>query len=366
MHPRYLRRALTRAFQPARVLRRKTRRAAALAKRNLRLRVIDPYVLVRLLPRKVEHVHGPEEIVYAPDELLVLCRVRNGEPYVRSFIDHYASLGVKNIVFLDNGSSDRTVELLCEYDVTVLQTDAPYRRYGVVMNLYLMERFSRDRWCLLADIDEFFDYPYSDTLDLRDFLRYLNEHHYTGVLTQVLDMFSSTPVGELSSRTNESISAAYTLYDVASIQESEYRWPGLSNPQIKWHFGGVRSRVFETNNSLTKPALLFHNGDLGPLVEVHHVKGARIADISCLVRHYPFVNSFHAKVEEAVRSKRHPDAAWDYAAYWRVLEHDPNPNLSGPFARVLTSTEQLIDEGFLVVTEDYRRWVATHPRPSSG
>jgi hypothetical protein len=360
-----VRRALTRGFHPARVLRRKAKRAAALAKRNVMLRVIDPYVHVRLLPRKVEHVHGPDEIVYAPDELVVLCRVRNGEAYVRSFIDHYVSLGVKNIVFLDNGSSDRTIDLLREYDVTVLQTHAPYRRYGVAMNLYLMDKFSRDRWCLLADIDEFVDYPYSDTLDIRDFLGYLDEHHYTGVIAQVLDMFSPAPLGQLSSRTNDNIRATYTHYDLSSIQKREYRWPGHSNPQIKWHFGGVRSRVFGTNNSLTKPVLLFRNGDLGPLVEVHHVKGARLADISCLLRHYPFVD-FRAKVEEAVQSKRYSMSAWDYGACWRVLEHDPNPNLNGPFAQALTSMDQLIEEGFLTVTDDYRRWVAAHPRPSSG
>src|SRR3712207_4931999 len=51
--------------------------------------------------RSVKYLHGPEEIALAPDELVVVCIVRNGSPYIKSFIDHHLSLGVKHIVFLD-------------------------------------------------------------------------------------------------------------------------------------------------------------------------------------------------------------------------------------------------------------------------
>src|SRR5215210_6417977 len=73
-----------------------------------------------ILYHNVEHVDGPEEVAIEPDELVVLCLVRDGRPYVRSFLEHYASMGVKHMVFLDNGSTDGTVEALQEYDdVTV-------------------------------------------------------------------------------------------------------------------------------------------------------------------------------------------------------------------------------------------------------
>src|SRR5918997_5064192 len=80
-----------------------------------------------MLHFNVEHLHGPEEVAYGPDELIVLCLVRDGRPYVRSFMEHYASMGVKHMVFLDNRSTDGTVEALKEYDnVTVLRTTLPY------------------------------------------------------------------------------------------------------------------------------------------------------------------------------------------------------------------------------------------------
>src|SRR5215218_9388839 len=95
-----------------------------------------------ILYHNVEHVHGPEEVAIEPDELVVLCVARDGRPYVRSFVEHYASMGVKHMVFLDNGSTDGTVEALQEYDnVTVFRTRLPFRNYQLYMRRYLIHRF---------------------------------------------------------------------------------------------------------------------------------------------------------------------------------------------------------------------------------
>src|SRR5918993_3934103 len=113
-----------------------------------------------ILYNNVEHVHGPEEVTIEPDELVVLCVVRDGRPYVRSFVEHYASMGVKHMVFLDNGSTDGTVEALQNYDnVTVPRTALPFKRYALLVRPYLIERFGRNRWSLTVDMDELFDYP---------------------------------------------------------------------------------------------------------------------------------------------------------------------------------------------------------------
>src|SRR5918995_654069 len=118
---------------------------------------ISPYGATRsptFLHSKVEHLHGPKEVPYAEDELVVVCLVRDGRPYVKSFVEHYLSLGAKHIFFLDNGSTDGTVEALKEYDnVTVLRSTLPFKSYQVLMRQYLVERFGRGRWCLCVDID---------------------------------------------------------------------------------------------------------------------------------------------------------------------------------------------------------------------
>lgn len=343
-----------RALQAARAARHRARRATRRAKERLAQGVLEQRVFVRLMPALVRHVHGPTEIRYGPEELIVLCVVRNGELYVRSFVDHYRSLGAKHIVFLDNGSTDATVELLTSYDVTVLQSHSRYRQQA--MNLYLLRRYARNRWGLLADIDELFDYPYSDRLSLGAFLRYLNAYEYTAVLTQVLDMFPAEPLDTIDVGRDDDIRATYQYFDISAIRKEEYSWPGMSNDDIPWHFGGVRSTVFGTDSSLTKPAL-FLVGRGMTFHSVHHVKGAHLADITCLLRHYPFVGSFRAKVDDALRTGAHAKARWDYEGYARVLRREPHPALATASAQRLNHVDDLIDEGFLTVSPRYREWV---------
>ncbi|MBD2563738.1 MULTISPECIES: glycosyltransferase family 2 protein [Nostoc] len=314
------------------------------------------------LRSRVKHLYGPQEIVYAPDELLVISVVRNGELYIKSFMEHYLSMGVKHIVFLDNGSNDRTVEMLCSYDrVTVLQTDAPYQKYENTMKRYLAERFSKNRWNLCVDIDELFDYPDSTSLSLRDFLQYLNENHYTAVIAQMLDMFSNTPLAELESNINDSLREKYPYYDISAIYKTEYLWSKPENDKIKMHWGGIRKTLFGTNNGLTKAALVMMDKKVKTFVGWHHAKNARIADISCVLKHYPFISSFYTKVQDAVRTGRYGMlTTGEYLAYWNGLERNPNLNLKFETAKRLSGIESLIDQEFLAVSDKYREWVNTH------
>src|ERR671914_418027 len=101
------------------------------------------------LESQIRHLHGPEEVTYAPYELVVVCLVRDGRPYLRSFIEHYLSLGVKHIVFLDNGSTDGTVSAAQSYEnVTILQSELPFKDYKNPLRKYLVTRFGRGRWIL--------------------------------------------------------------------------------------------------------------------------------------------------------------------------------------------------------------------------
>ena len=69
-----------------------------------------------LVSLSVRDVYGSFDINLSHEEVIVLCLVKNGEQYVRDFIKYYLDLGVKHIVFLDNGSGDQTLELIKKYE----------------------------------------------------------------------------------------------------------------------------------------------------------------------------------------------------------------------------------------------------------
>jgi len=97
-----------------------------------------------ILSESVRHIHGPRRIKYEKNEVIVLCLVRNGELWMKSFIEHYFSLGVKHIVFLDNDSMDETISIAHKYkNVTILQTKVPYKKFKNLMKEYLIRRFSK-------------------------------------------------------------------------------------------------------------------------------------------------------------------------------------------------------------------------------
>jgi len=242
----------------------------------------------------------------------------------------------------------------------VLQTDVPYAHYENTMKRYLAERFSRGRWNLCADIDEFFDYPFSDLLPLSGFLAYLNHRGFSAVAVQLLDMFSDVPLADVRSTQDDRLTEKYVYYDISAIDRPPYPWSQPSSADVRMHWGGIRRLVFGTNNGLTKTALVLMNGSVKPFVEWHHATGALVADVSAVLMHYPFVSSFYEKVQDAVHSGRYGRTTTDeYRAYSAALARDPNLSFMRPTERRFAGLEALIADGFLVISDEYRQWVAT-------
>jgi len=312
-----------------------------------------------LLGARVHHVHGPRTIVYERDELLVLCVVRNGARHVAAFLEHHLSLGATHIVLLDNDSTDDTIDLARGFDrVTILRTRCPYRAYETPMKRYLVDRFSRDRWALIADIDEHFDYPFSDVLGVRELLTYLNRHSYTAVVAQMLDLFPDRPLRASASPAEESLKGVHIYYDISNIRKTEYGFGRLSDSSIKMHSGGIRKTVFGTDNGLTKAALVLASRATDLFAGWHHAEHALVADFSCVLLHYPFLSTFYEKVREAVQTRRYgASAGHEYLKYWTRLKDDPELCLKRDTASPFAGVNALLDTGFLTVSPQYRRWV---------
>ena len=319
----------------------------------------------------VEHVHGTEEVTYEPDELVVLCLLRDGRPYIRSFVEHYASMSVKHMVFLDNGSTDGTVEALEKYDnVTVLRAKLPFRNYQLSMRRYLIRRFGRGRWSLTVDIDELFDYPYSDVVSLGSLLRYLNEKHCTAVVGQMLDMFSakalSNAVGEkneLASSRDEPLKELHRFYDISGVRVQEYYSAGgynnvLANEEIKWFRDGIKTILFDHHAMLSKHPLIFFDGKIIPVDgTMHRVSNARVADFSCVLFHYKLLDRLYGQALRAVSEKNYPNRYGKYEKYVSALEASPELQIKRETAREIKSVNELVENQFLVVSGDYMTWV---------
>jgi hypothetical protein len=320
---------------------------------------MNRYVRPALVPLRVRHVSGPKSVEYGSDEVLAVCVVRDGELHIHSFLRHHFRLGVKHVVLLLNKSVDRTAELAGQYpNVTILRTNCPYARYENHMSRYLVRRFCRqDRWHLNLDIDELFDYPYSDDLPLGALLGYLNGQGYNAVLAQMLDMFADGPVAAIRNDPEDQLRVVYPFYDISAVRKEDYLGSTLSNVDVKKHRDGIRSQVFGTQNILTKAPLAKLEANVYR-VDTHHIVGATVADFTAVLLHFPFVGTFRDKVADAVATRqRDPVSSLVYEQYLSALRrHGDALSLRRDSARRLEDLASLLDDGFLVAGPTFRQW----------
>jgi hypothetical protein len=231
----------------------------------------------------------------------------------------------------------------------------------------MIDRFGKkNRWCLCADIDELFDYPYSDIIGLDSLLSYLNSKEYTAVAAQMLDMFPEKPLSGRGIEADEPLKEAHAFCDFSNLRRgrnltrhADERNNVLDNEQIESFRGGIRNTVFGTLPYLTKFPLVFLDNRIRPMDgSSHRVSSARIADITCVIFHYKFVDQhFQAQVAQAVEEEHRLLNSAIYKKYSEVLSNTPKLQIRQETSREIHSVADLLDNQFLVVSIDYVDWV---------
>jgi hypothetical protein len=324
-----------------------------------RLRQLEGWRRRLVAPFHVRAVSGPARPALGPADVVAVVLVRDGAAHLEPFLRHHFALGVRHVFLLDNGSTDSTVAQARGFDgVTVLATALPYRSHKYALKRYLVDRFGGRCWCLALDIDELFDFPFSDRISLGGFVRYLDGRGFTAVVAQMLDLFAEGPVSGWP--TGMELPARCRWYDPTALVTEPYYPFGnqVSNPAIRFHYGGVRKSAFGVDAFLTKHPLLLRGGGARPSVtSSHYCQRARVADVSCALLHLKFDHGFPHRCREAVRRGSHFGDSQEYRAYVRWLDGEPDPELFSGTCRRLESVGQLVDEGFLAVSDEYLAYV---------
>lgn len=307
------------------------------------------------------HFAGPvsdSERLHTP---IVVSLIRDAEIYIDAFVHHYRSLGCRRIIMLDNGSSDRTVEKVRAYpEVTLLHCSLPFDLYKRAMRRYLIRSYCKGAWCLCVDVDEFFDYPESRCVGLDHFIAYLERYRFSAVVAQMLDMFPERLV-RMPDSEDLLFRQCHRLFDVAHIEPRPYLVPGnhVADPRVQMYYGGIRAAVFGFKPWLTKHPLFYCNEEVLPFLEdSHRVEQARVADVTSVLYHYKFAGDFHCRVERAVREENYYHASHEYKCYSAVLQMRPSVELRQPTSQVLDDPEILLNNGFLVASDAYKRFTS--------
>ena len=324
-----------------------------------------------IVPSNVTHLHGPKRLRLSSSEAVVTCVLKNGEYYIEPFIRHYTKMGFRHIFFLDNGSTDQTISIARQHDnVSVCESKLAIEPYQPIFKKYLAEESCEGGWCLDADIDEFFDYPFSDVIGLNEFLDYLKTNQYTAVLTQLLDMFSGEPISDFIHKPEASLKEEnYQYYDVSDITKTAYRTTELGirfgrgnmlpSDDVALYFGGIR-RPFYGDCLLSKHSLFMPNGNVELFPQVHFVNNARLADISCVMLHYKLTSS---ALSTASQNKvAYPGNEKLYGGLIDFFSNNPRYQFRRETSIKFERPSELVDNGFLFMSQQFSDYVRASMR----
>lgn len=260
------------------------------------------------------HASGPARVALGANETATVTLVRDGARFLDAFVAHYRALGVRAMVFIDNGSTDGTLERLAALpEATVYRCPLPFLAFEVAMRRSALGRIVDGGWALVVDMDEHFASPLPEAARLPDVAGYCAARGFTAVVTQMIDLFPARD-DELD---DPAFIETHVWIDPEPPRERPYFAVGnrSSDDRIALHFGGARARAFGTHGLMLTKHALFRNDGSVYLKNPHYVAGARVADFSAALLHYKLAGGFAARVRAERRraDARHVENA-RYAA----------------------------------------------------
>ena len=259
---------------------------------------------------------------------------RNEAPRLPEFLDYHRRLGVDRFFFVDNGSTDESVEIaLGEEDVHVWSTEQPYQdsRFGVDWQEALLERFGVGHWCLLLDLDEFFYYPFCDQgRRFDDFVASLDAAGRTVVKSMMLDMYSDRSIGETTLRAGCSIFEICPFFDRPRHLWLFFRRDFRRIQRI--YFQGVRSRIFSSAAMVRKYPLMRYSKGMPLSLGHHHTEAPSrsVARERTYLFHFKFLSTLRDYARESIDRGCHWNASAEYHDYLDGIEGDPAMNFHDP------------------------------------
>lgn len=293
--------------------------------------------------------------------VLVLCVVRNEQKRLPHFLRHYRQIGVTEFVFVDNGSTDRTREmLLSSPSIAIYEAQGRYSQsnYGVTWTNALLNVIAHGRWVLVVDADELLIYPRYETTPIASLCGFLTSVGASGLKTFLLDMYSDQPLSsdspDLDSHGN--LLDRYCLYDVDSYHQRDTQGVPIR--------GGPRHRLFwngrdEGDKSpvlIKYPLVRWEQGNEF-LASTHHLKSVRTSGLTGALLHFKLTEGFRERTEIEVARAEHWDSSRQYQTYLRGLQASPHLTAVYSGTRTFSGSQALVDSGLMREPPAYVVWL---------
>ena len=278
---------------------------------------------------------------YSP---ILFCVIKNDYKKIKQFMTHYRKLGVEVFVFLDNCSTDGTMEFLCnQRDTIVYSSNQEYssaRRVAWINRLLAM--YGENRWCIVVDSDELLTYIGSEKNGIDKVVKRAIESGYRRIEGFMLDMYSEN-----------------SLFETDSLNCFEkMKWFDCDTYDLRMQkqglviSGGPRKRIFKRREHVLSKYPLFYFGQDDFVASSHYmvpVIQQKKVPIWIAICHYKFSDDKDLKkIKEAVIKENYAGNSADYKIYLKYINQNQKLTFYDPhISTYLNSSEDLRKIRFL-------------------
>lgn len=297
----------------------------------------------------------PRAIRQRPDEPVVISVVKDEADRLEDFLRHYRTFGIERFVFIDNGSTDGTVDLLCaQSDCEVLQVKGAFdwkRKHGwITLAIDRLGR-SRDAWYIYVDADEHIMFHGMERRSFADLCAWAQTQQISRIRGMLIDMYRDGPLLGSSYQAGGRLLDTYPFFDGGGYDEQQFR-------EIISRKGGPRQRVFGEASASFRPEMtkypIFKLSGHDIFANPHHVWPYEANFVSpCVVGllHFKFLPDTIRRIDEAVRAENYWGGSIEYKCYRTVLSRDPGLSLLSPISRRYDTPLSLVEAGLLSETD---------------
>ena len=318
--------------------------------------IVRPFAW-RHLDKTVELISDRRNANSADGPVLVSL-LKDGADFIPSFLEHYRALGFREFVFLDNGSTDETVDLLrAEEGVLVLRSFMSFKHFYHSMQTWLIERYSDGRWTLLADIDEYFDFPYSEEIGIAGLMDYMEAHKFTSIMTYMIDMYP-----DVISKQDENTDwfETHKYFETKSLYWGDVpdHIHGVVPPNLKIVVSGVRQRLFDVFELLSKSTFFNSASCKVTVKDTHFALHGKLADVTGHFRHYRFKPPFFETVAHIAKSKHYYLGSGTYCKLHDEIKDEDQITFFDPdYSVEMEHSRSVYDAGGGAMSEVYLAFV---------
>jgi hypothetical protein len=88
--------------------------------------------------------------------IILICAIKNEYLLLEYFLKYYMDIGITHFIFIDNNSSDDSVNYLLNHSANIMlfRTEEPFRNNKAIWVTNILNEYCKNKWCLTVDADE--------------------------------------------------------------------------------------------------------------------------------------------------------------------------------------------------------------------